>query len=560
MSRKKIRNKKPKVDIREIKLDELKAIIERAKAWLSEEDREKLEAAVDTLAFLTNELEKKGVSIQRLRKLIFGSSTEKTSQVFKDSPEKSSSGSGSDSASADAGDKKEGEKKKKEKRKGHGRNGASDYKGAEKIKIPHESLQHGDVCPGCEKGKVYLQNEPGVIVRVKGMAPLSATVYEQEKLRCNLCGEVFTAAAPEGVGEEKYDETAASMIGLLKYGVGLPFNRIERLERGMGIPLPAATQWEIVEGAVGKMEPAYDELVYQAAQGDVLHNDDTTMKILELCGQSQEAAMKDKDSKERTGVFTSGIVSVGSGHKIALFFTGRNHAGENLEKVLKERAEALGPPVQMCDLLSSNTAGDFETIVAGCMAHSRRKYVEVANNFPDQVRHVLEELKKVYKNDATAKKEGMSPEERLVFHQAESGPVMIDLEAWLDEQIKEKKVEPNSSLGEAIDFMQRHWEKLTRFLHVPGAPLDNNIVERALKKAILHRKNAYFYKTENGARVGDMFMTFIHTAELNGVDPFFYLVALQRYAKEVAENPTEWMPWNYKDTMAGLGLGPDPPP
>jgi transposase len=559
MSRKKIRNKKPKVNIREIELDELKAIIERAKtASLSEEDGEKLEAAVDTLAFLTNELEKKGVSIQRLRKLIFGSSTEKTSQVFKDTPEKS--GDDSDSASADAGDKKEGEKKKKKKRKGHGRNGASDYKGAEKIKIPHESLQHGDGCPGCERGKVYRQNEPAVIVRVKGMAPLSATVYERERLRCNLCGEVYTAAAPEGVGKEKYDETAASMIGLLKYGAGLPFNRIERLERGMGIPLPAATQWEIVERAADKMAPAYDELIYQAAQGDVLHNDDTTMKILELCGQSQKEAMEDKDSKERTGVFTSGIVSVGSGHKTALFFTGRNHAGENLEKVLKERAEALGPPVQMCDLLPSNTAGDFETIVAGCMAHSRRKYVEVANNFPEQVKHVLEELKKVYQNDATARKEGMSPEARLAFHQAESGPVMKNLEAWLDEQIKEKKVEPNSSLGEAIDFMQRHWEKLTRFLHVPGAPLDKNLVERALKKSILHRKNAYFYKTQNGARVGDTFMTFIHTAELNGVDPFFYLVALQRYAKDVAENPSEWMPWNYKDTMASLGLGPDPPP
>jgi hypothetical protein len=556
MSQKKIRKKPPKVDLREIKLEELKAIIDKTKtASLSEEDSEKLEAAVETLAFLTNELEKKRVSINRLRQLLFGASTEKTSQVFKDTGENTDSAPGS--APGDVAGK---ESKEKKKRKGHGRNGASDYKGAEKIKIPHESLQHGDGCPECERGKVYLQNEPGVIVRVKGMAPLSATVYEQEKLRCNLCGKVFTAAAPEGVGEEKYDETAASMVGLLKYGAGLPFNRIERLERGMGIPLPAATQWEIVERAAGKMEPAYDELVYQAAQGDVLHNDDTTAKILELCGQSRQEAMEDKGSKERTGVFTSGIVSVGSGHKIALFFTGRNHAGENLEKVLKERAEGLGPPIQMCDLLSSNTAGDFETIVAGCMAHSRRKYVEVANNFPEPVKHVLEELKKVYKNDATAKKEGMSPEERLVFHQAESGPVMIDLEAWLDEQIKEKKVEPNSSLGEAIDFMQRHWEKLTRFLHVPGAPLDNNIVERALKKAILHRKNAYFYKTENGARVGDMFMTFIHTAELNGVDPFFYLVALQRYAKEVAENPTEWMPWNYKDTMAGLGLGPDPPP
>jgi hypothetical protein len=555
---KKRRPPKAQARRRELRLDELIGIVEHAKASLTEQEHATLKAAVETLAFLTQELEAKGTTIERLRKLIFGASTEKTSQVLGETP--ASEDAGAAGEQTPEGGQSGAAGSQKPKRPGHGRNGAAAYRGAAKVKVPHASLHAGEACPACPKGKLYPLSEPAVLVRVKGMAPLAATVYECDRLRCNLCGEVFTAEAPPGVGTDKYDETAASMIGLLRYGAGLPFNRIAKLEQGLGIPLPAATQWEVVARAFGLLEPVHQELIRQAAQGDVLHNDDTTMKILELCGQSQEAAMKDKDSKERTGVFTSGIVSVGSGHKIALFFTGRNHAGENLEKVLKERAEALGPPVQMCDLLSSNTAGDFETIVAGCMAHSRRKYVEVANNFPDQVRHVLEELKKVYKNDATAKKEGMSPEERLVFHQAESGPVMIDLEAWLDEQIKEKKVEPNSSLGEAIDFMQRHWEKLTRFLHVPGAPLDNNIVERALKKAILHRKNAYFYKTENGARVGDMFMTFIHTAELNGVDPFFYLVALQRYAKEVAENPTEWMPWNYKDTMAGLGLGPDPPP
>jgi transposase len=561
MGRKRIPRKKPKTAIREVKLDELKAIVERAKTSLSEEDSEKLEAAVDTLAFLTSELEKKGVSINRLRKLLFGASTEKTSQIFKDTDENSDSkADGESSASSDGGSSETGSQKKNKKRKGHGRNGASEYKGAEKIKIPHEALKSGDTCPGCEKGKVYVQNEPAVIVRVRGMAPLSATVYERERLRCNLCGEVFTAALPEGVGKERYDETVASMIGMLKYGAGLPFNRIERLERGMGIPLPAATQWEIVERAAGKFVPVHDELIYQAAQGDVLHNDDTTMKILELCGQSQKEAMKDKNSKERTGVFTSGVVSVSTGHKVALFFTGRNHAGENLEKVLKKRAEELGPPIQMCDLLSRNTAGDFETIVAGCMAHSRRKYVDVANNFPEQVRHVLEELKIVYKNDADAKKEEMSPDERLVFHQEKSGPVMERLEKWLQQQFDEKKVEPNSSLGEAIDFMQRHWDKLTLFLHVPGAPIDNNIVERSLKKAILHRKNSYFYKTENGARVGDMFMALIHSAEINEVDPYPYLVALLRHHKEVDENPSEWMPWNYKETMARLGLDPDLPP
>jgi transposase len=213
----------------------------------------------------------------------------------------------------------------------------------------------------------------------------------------------------------------------------------------------------------------------------------------------------------------------------------------------------------MCDLLSHNTAGDFDTIVAGCILHSRRKFVDVADNFPVEVRHVLEELRKVYKNDAVTKKEGMTPEERLKFHKDKSGPVMKKLKKWLADQFKEKKVEPNSSLGEAIEFMQRHWDKLTLFLRVPGAPLDNNTVERALKKAILHRKNALFYKTENGAHVGDVFMSFIYTSELNGVDPFDYLVTLQRHAEEVAVCPADWMPWNYHNALARIVHGPNLP-
>jgi hypothetical protein len=105
-------------------------------------------------------------------------------------------------------------------------------------------------------------------------------------------------------------------------------------------------------------------------------------------------------------------------------------------------------------------------------------------------------------------------------------------------------------LGDAIRYVQNHWVALTLFLTVAGAPLDNNITERALKKAILHRKNALLFKTLNGARVGDIFMSLIHTAELNNIPPFDYLVALQRRAKDVCMNPGDWMPWNYQATLA----------
>jgi hypothetical protein len=158
----------------------------------------------------------------------------------------------------------------------------------------------------------------------------------------------------------------------------------------------------------------------------------------------------------------------------------------------------------------------------------------------------------VYYHDKLARERELSPEKRLRFHQERSEPLMKSLRAWLDAQLAEKKVEPNSGLGKAIQYMLRHWEPLTLFLREPGAPLDNNLCERALKKAILHRKNSLFYKTLNGAEVGDLYMSLIHTCELSGANPFDYLTELQRHSEELRRRPSEWMPWNYRDTLERL--------
>ena len=176
--------------------------------------------------------------------------------------------------------------------------------------------------------------------------------------------------------------------------------------------------------------------------------------------------------------------------------------------------------------------------------------MEVADNFPEECRYVLEILRDVYHHDAIAREQSLSPEERLHFHQKHSGPLMKALHAWMESQLAERKTEPNSGLGKAISYLLNHWAKLTLFLKHPGVPIDNNIVERSLKKAILNRKNALFYKTVNGAAVGDLFMSIIHTCELNGTNPFDYLTALQRHAAELSMRPAAWMPWNYHETLA----------
>jgi len=528
--------KVPRIDLN---LDELPGILDRAKQALSAEDHAKLKAAMETLTFVTRELLRKTTSLARLRELLFGAKTEKTSSVLRERA---------------AVEPAPGAKPP-----GHGRNGAAAYTGAEKIKVTHPTLNPGDACPSCEDGHVYLLEQPATLVRITGMAPLGARVYERDRWRCSLCGEVFTAPSPEGVGEAKYDEKATSMVGLLKYGTGLPFNRIEKLQEGLGIPLPAATQWELVRDGARLLAAVHEELIRQAAHGEVVHNDDTTMKVLELTGEQRAAAAAAEETDARTGVYTSGIVSTADGHRIALFFTGAKHAGENLSDVLARRDDALPSPIQMCDALSANTAGELDTILANCMAHGRRKFVEVADNFPEQCRRVLETLREVYKNDALSKKQEMSSAERLLLHQAQSGPLMTELERWMKDQLAEHRVEPNSGLGEAIRYMLKHWPELTLFLREPGAPLDNNIAERALKKAILHRKNALFYKTRNGAHVGDVFMSLIHSAELNGAKPFDYLVALLRHHERVDDAPAEWMPWNYGDALARAQGDRSPP-
>ena len=515
---------------------ELGAIVERTRETLSPGDFTKLKAAMETLAFLTAELQAKGTSLERLRRLLFGAPTEKTEEVLRKA--------GQQSAGRPQGQAKEGARAP-----GHGRTSAAAYTGAKREKVQHAQLKSGQRCQGCLKGKLYLLSEPAVLVRVTGMAPLAATVWECERLRCNLCGEVYTAQAPEGVGEEKYDETAVAMTGLLKYGTGLPFHRIEKLQKGLGIPLPATTQWELVEAGAKKLRPAFDELVNQAAQAQVLHNDDTVMKVLALTREQVQAAAAGTPL-ERTGVFTSGILAVNEQHPLALFFTGRQHAGENLADVLKQRAAELAAPIQMSDALARNVPGEFATLLAHCLVHARRGFVDVATDFPAECTHVLEALREVYQVDAAARRDGLTPAQRLALHQLESGPVMEKLKAWLDEQFTQRKVEPHSGLGQAIAHMRKHWQKLTLFLREEGAPLDNNICERALKKAILHRKNALFYRTLNGARVGDVFMSLIHTVELCEGNPFDYLVALLRHPEAVAEAPGEWRPWNYQQALA----------
>ena len=528
----------------ELDAADVPALLERVRAAMSAEDYGLIAALLATLLHITELVAKKKASIQRLTKLLFGMRTEKASALFP----KTDAGADTPPPAADS-------QPPAGKRKGHGRKPAEDYPGATQILVAHPSLKPGDGCPDGCGGTLYRLKQGVRRVRFRGKAALDAVLYTIEQLRCGLCGTLYTAPAPEGVGEGKYDPTAVSMLAVLRYGAGLPLHRIERLQAWLDLPVASSTQWDLLNKQAGALQCALDEMIRYGAQGELFHNDDTPMKILALMGKRAEAiqrATAAADRSKKRAVFTTGMVLIREGRTIILFSTGPRHAGENLATVLAQRVDELPPPIHMCDALSRNVAKlpkTLEMILANCLTHGRRQFVDVLAHFPEPCRHVIETLAQVYRNDELARQQLMSPEERLAFHQTRSGPLMDGLHTWLLEQGDQKLVEPNSGLGQAIAYMLRHWTKLTVFLRVAGAPLDNNLCERVLKKAILHRKNSLFYKTQHGAEVGDLYMSLIATCEQNGVNPLTYLTELMRHTDELQANPAAWMPWNYTEAL-----------
>ena len=529
---------------------ELDAILTLAKPTFPTAQYQLLEGVLGTFVYVMQALQNAKTSIKRFRQLLFGVRTESKRNVLKDHGA-SAVGDPPVAGAATAAAGKQ-DVKPAPPRVGHGRNSAQAYGASPVIAIAPLALQPGDPCPECTTGRVY-DSPPRIVVKVIGQPPLAATVYKLEQLRCRLCEATFTGHLPAGASAAKYDHSCASMLALLRYGSGLPFYRLEGLQAALQVPLPDATQWEIVAKAVPGPRAAYHELIRQAAQAELLHHDDTPARILALMRERAQAEAAGQAPAAKA-INTSGIVAVlAPAHQVVLFFTGHAHAGHNLALVLAHRAQHLAPPIQMSDALAANFVSAFKTIVAKCLAHGRRKVVEVVEQFPEPCRYVIEVLAQVYANDAHCRDEQLSPEQRLRHHQGHSAAPMQVLQQWMNEQFEQHLVEPNSGLGQALRYLLKHWSGLTLFLHQAGAPLDNNVVERALKRAILHRKNSLFYKTSNGAAVGDIYMSLIHTCQLCRVNPFQYLQALQTHVEAVTARPAWWLPWNYREQLPIIG-------
>lgn len=364
-------------------------------------------------------------------------------------------------------------------------------------------------------------------------------------MRCHLCKQRFYTPVPEDIKKaSKYDVSVPSTLAIGRYSLGLPMYRMEQNQSMHGIPLKDSTQWDLIKGLYSIVSPIFGALCEQSANGSLMMYDDTPGRIVE-------------NKAKGLVTHTTAYLSVVEGHKVYLFLTGRNHAGKNASLILEKRtseddviAMMDASPNNIPKRLSPSMRARF--ILCFCLVHGRRKFFEVFNFFDKECDFVLNIIGQVYANDEYCKKHKLSPQERLLYHQKYSAPLMQTLYIWLNNQLLYEQTESNSGLGNAVRYMLRHRKPLTTFLRVAGAPLDSSWAERAIKIAIRHRRNSLFYKTTRGAEVGDCLMSLIYTARENGINPYDYLNTLQRYSKEVEANPKLWLPWNYTQTVAAL--------
>jgi hypothetical protein len=565
------------VEATEVDVVSLERLLVRIAPQLAPADYALIEKLVRTLLGLLRQVREHGTTIARLRRFIGMSGSEKTRAVLgRKQGEDELAPEGANPAAADGGgDPSAGEAgtpepeppppkpplprpgRKERTCKGHGRLGVSAYPHACHVPVAHESLRPGDACPLCGGGTLF-ELDPAHWLRIVGDGPLSAKCSCLQRLRCCPCGAVFTAKAPPEAQGGKIAPSAVAMVAQLHYLGGMPHHRLERIQEDLETPLPASSQSEAVAAGEEDIRPVHEELKRQAAQGTVMYLDDTRGPVLEFMGKRRAALVESGElpNPERSGLFTSGLVSMDAlERKIALFMTGRQHAGENLADLLSLRAAGLPPPILMSDALSWNAPQGHVFIESHCIPHARRYWVDEVVNHPQECAYVLEKLELVFKVDALSRQHRLTPEQRLRLHQRQSGPVMDELEAWMRAQFEQKRVEPNSGLGRAINYMLKRWTTFTVFLRVPGAPLENNTAERTLKAAIRHRRNSLFYRSSRGARIGDCYMSLLYTAELNGENSLAYLTALLNHPAAVARNPKDWMPWTYRATLARMGEG-----
>jgi hypothetical protein len=498
---------------------------------ISEKSAEFAKMLIHGNAWMAQQLELGQLSIAKLRKLFQIQGSEKAINRKPKNDPASSDNNGLNRA---------------EENKGHGRNSADAYQGATIVEVEHPELNPGDTCPAeaCD-GRLYERSEPGTLVRVTGAPLAQATRYNLQKLRCSICEIIYTAPLPTGVCDKKYDATFVAMLMINKYFMSVPLYRQDRLQNHLGIPLPASTQWDLMSAHEPMLKALYGAITQDAANGIALCYDDTSVKIM---SEIKAAKTAKKGEKKDHTCYTTGIVSLHEDHRSYLYITDNRTAGKCIADMMAQRDTDLDPPIMMCDALAANIPQGIAEdlyVLCFCLVHARRQFYELPKGYDEVADHVIGLIGTIYDHEAHTK--GYEREKRLAYHQEKSTPIMAALKAYLEEQALE--FEPNSIPGKAIDYILSRWTELSQFLRHAHAPLDTNIVERALKLVIQIRKSSMFYKSLRSAAFASFVQSALYSAAQNEMNPCDYMAALINNEQAVINNPTAWLPWHYQQTL-----------
>jgi transposase len=491
----------------------------------------------------------------------------------KSSPASSEANRASDSEPTmppDGGDNEAGKRDPK-KRKGHGRNGASAYRQAKHFFYALGIGVLGALCSRCGFGKMYRYREK-VIIRIVGQPLFDAEIHHYEQARCRNCGHVVRASGPtyvhEGLGSDyvRYDWSACAMLMVMHYSAGAPFKRLESLHEGWGIPMPDANQWQVVDAADDLLLPLYKALEQHAiAKATNFRTDDTGSMVIALKKQieAEIAALErlgESTKDVRTGINATGFYWETLDGPVILFYTGRHHAGEMVDQLLRRRLLSSPKLVKCTDGASKNFDHEHKgkLVEATCNAHAFLKFRDIRDKYPAEYAEVGSIYHQVFDNDDEAKALELTPIDRMLYHRERSLPLMMKLKAMCEEKLKGKLVEPNSPLWEPLTFIINQWERLTRFCEVPNVPLDTNLVEQALIMPVRYLAGSFNYKTEDGSVVGDHAMSLIATARAHEVEPVAYLAECLRCHEDLAKRPEHYLPWVYRKRMRERDSPPTP--
>jgi transposase len=462
------------------------------------------------------------------------------------------------------------------KAKGHGRNGAKAYTQAKHFVHALALGVVGALCEVCGLGKMNRYRQK-VIIRIVGQPLFGAEAHHYEQARCKNCGHIVRANGPayisEGIGSEylRYDWSACGMLIVMHYFGGAPFKRLESLHQGWGVPIPDANQWEVVDASDDLLLPLFRAFEQHAIlKATNFRIDDTGSMVIALRKQidveiAELGRLGESSKKVRTGINATGSYWETPDGPIILFYTGRHHAGEIVDRLLRHRLVSSPKLVKCTDGASKNfdhKQAD-KLVESTCNAHALLKFRDIKDKYPAEYAEAGRVYKEVFDNDDKAKALGLLPVERMLYHRQHSKPLMLELKAMCEDKIKSKQVEPNSPLWEPVTFVVNQWDRLARFCEMPGVPLDTNLVEQALIMPVRYLAGSFNYQSEDGATVGDHAMSLIATARANDVEPVAYLTECLRCHEDLAKRPKYYLPWVYRERVKEADLPPkegDSPP